>query len=365
MSKWQSVDLSKHQGGAEENEEDEVVVEFEDGDVQGVEDEDISFVDEEDTSEENIEEEVDEEDEFEYDDDEEDDVEEDSATQNNSEKDEKLEKRKSRSQERIRQLANERRLEKEARIKAEKELFALRKTQIERDKETNKAQKEYLTRLTGNLKEQIKKAYEADDHSLAVDLQEQLSEAKATLHSLNTWKPEEIGEFDESKYNTPSKDDIFLNAPEPMQEWLENNSWFTNPSTPAEKAKVQVAVNISNELLAKGLEDSSEEFYEQIDRILEKKGLASSTRTKVQSNKVKNSSRRKTLKPSSGKKIVSQKVQGASRTTAKSSNKNKVLLTTEEKKLADLYGMTYAEYAKEKLRIEKANANGERNYVEI
>jgi hypothetical protein len=203
------------------------------------------------------------------------------------------------------------------------------------------------------IKKQMLQARESDNNEEYIELQERLNKTQMDLVALESWKPEEIEEPKEDK--TP-KTKSLEEAPQSVRDWANKNTWFKNPATPEDRKRQREAVTYSETLIMEGYDIESPEFFKMIDDRLVKLGLAKEDKTSVKSkSKDKDSSEgRKKAK-------ISQTVQGASRTPAsRKKSKNKVTLTPEQQKIAELYGMTHLEYAKELLEIEKSEKAGKR-----
>lgn len=267
--------------------------------------------------------------------------------------------RNSRANARVRQAVSEKN---EAQRIAQEALEAKEEAQaqlVEFQKQTVKSNIDILKNQIESLKVQLTKAHSEGDHSSVVDLQTKLSDAQLQLKSYESWKPEEKQKPKEETETTakPSTE----TPPVEFLEWSEQNPWFENPKSKLDRDKQAEAILYSQKLALEGYSLEDEELYEMVDKRLEKLGLAKTTTNRVKSKKPKD----KTSKVTSSKrrkKKISQTVQGASRTSSKKStlNKNKVTLTPEQMKIAELYGISYEDYAKEVLKIQKADEKGAR-----
>ncbi len=302
-------------------------------------------------------------------------------------------KKSSRFNDRIRQLnAQKKQAEQAAREKEEKlklleaELAAQKKQtlkekreRIETLKNTVEAQKKTYTEALKNIKERLKTAHENGDHATIVELQSELGEAQLSLRALESFKPEPIPvEDDEDDLNdvvdtikkqqpkdqqrkAPKIEDL----PEACQNWLENNPWFLDPEGREDLERVEEARLYSESLVRKGYDPDSEEFYEMVDNRLKKLGLAKEEEDDLQSEEYEASSNRsKDVKTQASRKKISQQVVRGSDRSSPRKNPNKVTLTPEEKQIADLMGIPYESYAKEKIKLEKAKSQGS-SYVRI
>jgi len=114
------------------------------------------------------------------------------------------------------------------------------------------------------------------------------------------------------------------------QEWAEQNNWFGEDTI-----KTAAALALDAELKSEGYNPNDNEFYEEIDKRLEKAFGGSSVR--VEEN---------TPQPS-------QVVSGASRSSQNS--RSKVKLSKEDVRLANKWGIPLEQYAAEKLKVTSAD----------
>jgi hypothetical protein len=324
--------------GLDDDDEDDEEEELEDDDL---EDEDEGEDGEDDSDEEEEEEELEDEDEDEDEDDED---------------DEEIE-RKSRSNDRIRSLVAEKNEQKALVRQQQEQNLQLQKQMVEMQKNTVESSKTLVQDHIDSLSSQMVKAKEEGEHAKEVELQQQLSKSQLDLRALESWEAPTVPD------ELPPETQATKTPPATVESWLGDNSWFKNPVTDEDVERQREAVAYSNVLTSKGITMDQKEFFEMIDDRLEKLGLAKSGKNKVKSKtKDKTSSKRRKKPVKSKKKKISQRVQGTSRTagTRKKSNRNKVTLTPEQQNIADLYGMTYAEYARELIKVEKADKLGKR-----
>lgn len=295
-------------------------------------------------------------------DEEEDDGVENSEDGSNDEEDDETseENRGPRENARIRQLVEERNKERE-RVKQERiERHKLQKQLVETQKNTIETSKNVLGQQIESYQAQMVTAQENDDNAKYVELQSKLNKAQFDLTAVEAWVAPEVSDepdFSDLEDNSSGGVKSLADAPATVQEWANRNAWFENPVSPKDKERQAEAVAYSQVLATKGYSVESEEFFDMIDKRLEKLGLAKAKKNKVKSkNKDKTSSKRRK------KKKISQTVQGASRTPSsrKKSKKNKVTLTAEQQNIARIMGMSNKEYAQELLLIEKAEQAGKR-----
>lgn len=285
---------------------------------------------------------------------EDDDAEEDNLEDGDDEEEDQEEpSRGPRENDRIRTLIEERNTQKELVRKAQEETLEVQKQMVELQKNTVSSTKEVLKNHVESLKSQMVKAHEDDDTTAYVDLQAKLNKAQTDLSALESWTPPETPEGPKED----SKENSQIAPPRAFTDWSNDNPWFQNPLNRDEVKMQREAIVYADILSAEGYSMETEEFFEKINQRLEQLGLAPKGKTNVESkNNDKNSSKGRK------KKKISQTVQGGSRTPAskKKSNRNKVTLTAEQQNIARLMGMSNAEYAKELIRIEKAEQSGSR-----
>ncbi len=260
-----------------------------------------------------------------------------------------------RENDRIRSLIEERNREREAVKRERQERLKLQKQMVEMQKNTVKVTSSTLKDNITGIKKQMVQAKQADDEETYIDLQERLNKAQIDLLALESWTPPEVEEIEEESVDDKKPKSID-EAPKAVRDWADKNSWFKNPATVEDRKRQREAIAYSEVLASEGYSIDSEEFFEMIDERLQKLGLA-----KPQKNKVESKNTNSNSSDGRKKKKISQTVQGASRTPASSTkSKTKVVLTPEQQKIADLYGISYKEYAEELLLIEQSEKAGKR-----
>lgn len=293
-------------------------------------------------------------------------VEAEAETDEESEEDEEEEqpkpKKNSRAQERIQELVAARNAERAEsdRLKAEKEelLKQLKasKTKVkEYQKSTISTQKALLQNTIKNTKALLQKAHEEVDYAKIIELQEELTNANLRIVALDAYEPEDDEEEIEVKPEETKAD--ISRAPKELQNWLGKNAWFLAPKTATDAAKIKVATGAYEMLVAQGVDPESKALYSKIDKIL---GVDNDEDDDVELHN--DASSAKTLKP---RKRIPQNFQGGSRSskqtpqTPNKSNK-KVTLTSEQRELAKLFGISEKEYAREMLKMEQAEKTGQK-----
>jgi hypothetical protein len=273
-------------------------------------------------------------------------------------------KKTSRAEKRIRELVAQRKAAETERTNAYEENKRLREELNTFKKTTVSSQKELIKDSVVAAKKQLKIALDSDDNDAIVEAQAALNTAQSRLSVIESIREEDFVE-DEKPVQTTQKANA-SDGPAAMQDWLEDNQWFQNPTNQREGAKIQTAVGIYNLLVSEGEDPNSEEFYEALDQRLgvlvgKKQKVDKNIENDVQSSSDdESSSDAQTVKRE--KKKISQTVQGASRTPNQTSQtqKNKVTLSTDQQRIADSLGISHKEYARQLLRVEAASKRGEK-----
>jgi len=302
------------------------------------------------------------------------------STNDEEEDEEPAVPKKSRANERIRELnakakEAERRAEEAEKARAalvkalkdqKQELFKAKKDKQETLKNTVESQKVSYAAILEATKKQLTKAHEEDNSEAIVELTAKLGDAQLALKALDSWKPDPILEPEEEEEEevVVQKQPKLENAPKATQTWIKNNSWFLDPEGRDDIERIQEVKIYNESLIRKGYDPESKEFYDLIDKRLIKLGLAKDKEDDLDSEEEETSSKSGDVKNTQKKKI-SQKVLGTSRSSSrKAPPSNKITLSAEEKSLADLMGVSYLDYAKEKRKLEIAEKQGS-SYVKI
>ena len=195
------------------------------------------------------------------------------------------------------------------------------------------ANEQSLEKTIKMAKEVYLEAFENGEKERVLEAQETLNYAQADLKMLQRMK-----------VNAAKQQQELEAQPEPevqqqlqpaavdvkAQEWAEQNDWFGEDTI-----KTAAALALDAELKSEGYDPNDNEFYEEIDRRLEKAFGGSSVR--VEEN---------TSQPS-------QVVSGASRSSQNS--RSKVKLSKEDVRLANKWGIPLEQYAAEKLKVTTAD----------
>ena len=195
------------------------------------------------------------------------------------------------------------------------------------------ANEQSLEKTIKMAKEAYLEAFDSGEKEKVLEAQETLNNAQADLKMLQRMKVnaakqrqelEAEPELEVQQQPQPAAVDV------KAQEWAEQNDWFGNDTI-----KTAAALALDAELKSEGYDPNDNEFYEEIDRRLEKAFGGSSVR--VEEN---------TSQPS-------QVVSGASRSSQNS--RSKVKLSKEDVRLANKWGIPLEQYAAEKLKVTTAD----------
>ena len=179
-------------------------------------------------------------------------------------------------------------------------------------------------------------AFENGEKEKVLEAQETLNNAQADLKMLQRMKVNAARQQQELEAQEAEPEPQVQQQPQPTavdikaQEWAEKNDWFGDDTI-----KTAAALALDAELKSEGYDPNDNEFYEEIDRRLEKAFGGSSVR--VEEN---------TSQPS-------QVVSGASRSSQNS--RSKVKLSKEDVRLANKWGIPLEQYAAEKLKVTTAD----------
>ena len=195
------------------------------------------------------------------------------------------------------------------------------------------ANEQSLEKTIKMAKEAYLEAFENGEKERVLEAQETLNNAQADLKMLQRMKVNAAKQQQELEAQPEPE---VQQQPQPAavdvkaQEWAEQNDWFGEDTI-----KTAAALALDAELKSEGYDPNDNEFYEEIDRRLEKAFGGSSVR--VEEN---------TSQPS-------QVVSGASRSSQNS--RSKVKLSKEDVRLANKWGIPLEQYAAEKLKVTTAD----------
>jgi len=198
------------------------------------------------------------------------------------------------------------------------------------------ANEQSLEKTIKMAKEAYLEAFDSGEKEKVLEAQETLNNAQADLKMLQRMKVNAARQQQELEAQEVQPEPQVQQQPQPTavdvkaQEWAEQNDWFGEDTI-----KTAAALALDAELKSEGYDPNDNEFYEEIDRRLEKAFGGSSVR--VEEN---------TSQPS-------QVVSGASRSSQNS--RSKVKLSKEDVRLANKWGIPLEQYAAEKLKVTTAD----------
>ena len=198
------------------------------------------------------------------------------------------------------------------------------------------ANEQSLEKTIKMAKEAYLEAFDSGEKEKVLEAQETLNNAQADLKMLQRMKVNAARQQQELEAQKAEPEPQVQQQPQSTavdikaQEWAEKNDWFGDDTI-----KTAAALALDAELKSEGYDPNDNEFYEEIDRRLEKAFGGSSVR--VEEN---------TSQPS-------QVVSGASRSSQNS--RSKVKLSKEDVRLANKWGIPLEQYAAEKLKVTTAD----------
>jgi len=184
-------------------------------------------------------------------------------------------------------------------------------------------------------KRQYKEAYESGDSDQIIEAQTKLSEANYKVQKVNEYRPPL--QQPETDVNIPTQQ-VPVARPDPKaSSWQERNSWFGQ-----DPEMTSAALGLHQKLVDSGMNPTSDEYYQRIDTTMRRRfpeyfgdETSDGGGKPVQRNETK----------------PATVVAPASRSTSS----KKIVLTKSELNLAKRFNLTPEQYAKEKMRLEKAN----------
>ena len=244
------------------------------------------------------------------------------------------------AEKRIRQLVRQRKEREETIQTLLAQNEELKNNLSKKDKEVVSITSNSLNANEQSLEKTVKMAREAYLEAFENGEKEKVLEAQETLNNAQA----DLKMLQRMKVNTARQQQQLEAQPEPQvqqqpqpaavdvkaQEWAEKNDWFGDDTV-----KTAAALALDAELKSEGYNPNDNEFYEEIDRRLDKAFGGSSTR--VEEN---------TTQPS-------QVVSGASRSSPNPGSK--VKLSKEDVRLANKWGIPLEQYAAEKLKVTTAD----------
>jgi hypothetical protein len=175
-------------------------------------------------------------------------------------------------------------------------------------------------------------AFEEGEKEKLLNAQEMLNEAQADLKAVSSAK--QNYEVEEKPVQQPQYQPPLQQVNDPRaEEWASRNEWFGQ-----DNVKTAAALAIDAELKSEGYSPSEEEFYQEIDKRI---------------NKAFNQESQERVQESSSK--PAQVVSGSSRSSPSSAGK--VKLSKEDVRLAQKWNIPLEQYAVEKLKVSDAEGN--------
>jgi len=176
-------------------------------------------------------------------------------------------------------------------------------------------------------------AFEEGEKEKLLKAQEMLNEAQSDLKAVSSAK-RSYEQVEEAAPVQPVYQPPPQQANDPRaEEWASKNDWFGQ-----DNVKTAAALAIDAELKSEGYDPTDNDFYQEIDKRLNK-AFNKESQERVQEN---------TSPPA-------QVVSGSSRSS--SSNSSKVKLSKEDVRLAQKWNIPLEQYAAEKLKVEGADGN--------
>tara|TARA_R110000851_G_scaffold10031_1_gene36689 strand:+ start:5792 stop:6844 length:1053 start_codon:yes stop_codon:yes gene_type:complete len=177
-------------------------------------------------------------------------------------KQEKTDTKPSRAQERIRQLANEKTEAQQVAQKLAEENAALQKQLLDGNKSSGATKKELLEESLDTLAGSLKEAMENGDSALTIQLQDQRHRKAMELAGLTA----ELQQLDNTPEPKATKVVQQGNAiPPKAMDWIEATPLFKTDNMFHRNAML-----INGDLVAEGFSDTSDDFYLELDKRLEK-----------------------------------------------------------------------------------------------
>lgn len=269
-------------------------------------------------------------------------------------------KRKSRAQDRIRQLVAEKK-QVEASAAAKLAEMEAKLAELEAKSHTNQktsieSQKNMIESQIDLTKDSLRKAMEDGDADKILELNEKLSDLKmdkritdAQLNKIPAvTAPQE-------KKTTPEKQ--ALSIPEEMQYFLDENPWVLEPKTREDRKKRIALKEISDSLIADGYSEDDAEFYDALEEELEKR-FSSTDEDDVDYENKKNTSDRSSAAKDVKSASRNRSPVSSSKSRTPVSKRGQVRLSPEERHLAEKLNLTEKQYALRKKNLEDAGEGG-------
>lgn len=269
----------------------------------------------------------------------------------------KRENKKSRYQERVKELVSKTHEAENRAAQAEARALELEKKLLAGTASTKESLKGQLETAIKSLQDQLILAAQNGDSSQIVTLQNQLIDAKVELKSLANELKLDYKAVEEAKVRSESpKIPAQPAVPEKAQDWIEDHPEFNT-----DELFHSAALVVNNQLLREGFNATTDEFYEELSQRLSKRfpevfGVQEKNGVEL-SNKTDSPEEDKGAKKSSKVRTTEQIVSGSSRPAANAIQKKtvtEVQLSPEDVRQAEIWGMDLKKVAK---RIAHKEAN--------
>ena len=185
-------------------------------------------------------------------------------------------------------------------------------------------------------KDALKRAYEAGDSEQIAAAQEKMLEAKLRIREMQNFRPslQDEGEVVQPTPRHQPTPQVSVDAK--AEAWRDKNPWFGS-----DKGMTAFALGLHEELVDNGIDPSSNDYYERINRAMRKRFPENFEDADDNVDRAEKPPRRTTTTV----------VAPASRSTAP----RQVRLTSSELALAKKFGLTPEQYAREKIKLENSN----------
>jgi len=242
--------------------------------------------------------------------------------------------RKSRAQERIRKLANERKALEDRLHRAEQENFVLGERMREQTRTNASTQKQVYKDRLEDLKESQAQLMEQGEYKKAAGVSEEIAKANLRMEVMDYQEANVPPARRAPQRRAPQ---IQEEVPEAAQDWAKDNDWFFMPKDQDEAIRKQGAIHLGTVLMREGLDPQSEEYYETLNERLDARFGALGTQSTHEDQEGEDETApRKRTKPVVG----GTGRQGVTRRRGKTTYR----LTAQDKEIIDDLGITPQEY---------------------
>ena len=241
-----------------------------------------------------------------------------------------LVKRRNEAEARMQQMA-------EALAKKDAEMAELRKTAVSTQTQNVDIYGKSLENQLNLAKKAFKDAYEKGDADGLTDAQEQIADLKAKMTNLVSYKQQLEATEKAMPTVEEKKKEEGPRMPQAARDWISDNDWFNK-----DQKMTRRALLVNQELLDEGYDPNSDDFYNELDNRLQSFGV-----------KKKEVEVEETVEEDKPRKRQSP-VSGNTRETASTGSSKKIRLSEADVATAKKLGVTPEDFARQKLRIKKA-----------